>query len=129
MKTYKCKETTIACSSFIQHVPQERVCRDATQQRYEYMQIKALTRVSNNPIIIVCIYFSGNAITVPLPSNDTGIQIQTHRLKIFIKYAVKMGLRIMIILIKISTGVQNFVGEIHIHRHQCCHISLLFENL
>jgi hypothetical protein len=41
----------------------------------------------------VCIRCSGNVFTEPLPSNDRGIHIQTHRLMMggIYKYAVEMG--------------------------------------
>jgi hypothetical protein len=46
----------------------------------------------------VCIHCSGNVFTKPLPCNDWGIHIQTHRLMgwIVIKYAVEMGSGAMI---------------------------------
>jgi hypothetical protein len=57
----------------------------------------------------MCIRYRGNVFTEPLPSNDKGIHIQTHRpMGGFMKYAVEMGSGAMIYipsLIKIGPGI------------------------
>jgi hypothetical protein len=58
--------------------------------------------------------------TEPLPSNDRGIHVQTHRLMggIFFNQAVEMDSGAVIYIpsfIKIGSGVQKLIGGIHRH--------------
>jgi hypothetical protein len=74
--------------------------------------------------------------TEPLPSNNMGIHIQTHKLMGgFMKYAVEMGSGAMIYYIpssiKIGSGIQKLTGGGGINRQHGDRIRLLsfFQNI